>query len=135
MRLDDTVDVTLFLDTGAEATSLPAAVVDALQMPSGDELARRQADERAAAMAEELRRQGVQAQVQVVPGEGNVGVHGVIGASTRHHLRRLALGGRTFVDLVVNRREGEGLLGRDVLGKCPWLLHGPRRELWLLEPR
>ena len=134
VRLDGRVEATLLLDTGAESTSLPAPVVDALQLPCGNELARQRSDEQAAAIEAELRRHGVEARVSVPPDEGTfVGVHGVIEQSSLHHLRRLKLGSRTFEDLVVARSERGGVLGRDVLGECTWLLHGPRRELWLLE--
>ena len=135
VHLDDRREVTLLLDTGAESTSLPADVVDALQLPSGRALAQQRSDERAAAIEEEFRRQGLKARVKVTPDGGSfVGVHGVTEQASLHHVRALKLGKATFEDLVVTRRErGEGLLGRDVLGACTWLLHGPRRELWLLE--
>ena len=135
MRLDDARDVALLLDTGAGRTSLRADVVVALQLPAGEALAKQRADESAAALAEDLRRQGLEdVKVTVSPGNGkSIGLHGVEQTSSVHHLRRLSFGGRTFEDLVVTSCADEGLLGRDVLGRCVWLLHGPRRELWLLE--
>jgi hypothetical protein len=36
---------------------------------------------------------------------------------------------------VITSTRREGILGRDVLGKVPWLLHGSRGELWLLAPK
>ena len=134
VRIDDSLEVTLLLDTGAESTSLPARAVDALQLPSGKALARQRSDETAVAIEAELRRQGVLARVRVPPDDGSfVGVHGVTERSSLHHLRCLKLGSRTFEDLLVARSERGGVLGRDVLGDCTWLLHGPRREVWLLE--
>ncbi len=135
VRLDDARDVALLHDTGAGGTSLPADVVDALRLPAGEALAKQRAEERAAALAEDLRRQGLEGvKVTVSPGDGEfIGLHGVEQTSSVHHLRRLSFGGRAFDDLVVTRSADEGLLGRDVLGQCVWLLHGPRRELWLLE--
>ena len=137
VRLNDARDVDLLLDTGAGGTSLPADIVDALQLPPGEALAKQRADESAAALAEDLRRQGLaDVKVTVSPGDGtSIGLHGVEQTSSMHHLRRLTFGGRTFEDLVVTRRADEGLLGRDVLGRFQWLVHGPRRELWLLEAR
>lgn len=44
------------------------------------------------------------------------------------------LGNLVFRDLVVGAGHA-GWLGRDVLSRQPWLLHGPRRELWLLTRR
>jgi hypothetical protein len=135
VRLENQRDVTLLLDTGAESTSLPADVVDALELPSGADLAKARAAEQAAAIRAQLERQGVEVHdLTVAPDDGrSIGVHGVVEQRSVHHLRRLTLGGCVFEDLLVTRRdEPEGLLGRDVLGKCVWLLHGPRRELWLL---
>lgn len=62
----------------------------------------------------------------------STGVHGVNVVHPVHHLRRLTLGDMAFDDLLVTARD-DGVLGRDVLNKLPWLLHGPRRELWLLQ--
>jgi len=138
VRLENQHDVTLLLDTGAGSTSLPADAVDELALPSGTDLAKVRADERAAAITEQMKRQGVEVKdVTVTPDDGrSIGVHGVGEQRSLHHLRRLTLGSRVFEDLLVTRsNSGEGLLGRDVLGKCVWLLHGPRREIWLLAKR
>jgi len=135
VRLEDQRDVTLLLDTGAESTSLPADVVDALALPPGAELAKARAAEKGAAITGQLQRQGVEVKdVTVTPNDGeSIGVHGVREQRSLHHLRRLTLGGCVFEDLLVTRSNSrEGLLGRDVLGKCVWLLHGPRREIWLI---
>lgn len=140
VRLEDQEDVTLLLDSGAGSTSLPAAVVTRLGLPAGEDLARRQAavrQERFQAEMEEHNAKaiadGVKITVTVPPEDGrSTGVHGESKVYPLHHLRRLTLGGIPFDDLLVTAGEDEGLLGRDVLGTFPWLLHGERRELWLL---
>lgn len=140
VRLEEREDVTLLLDSGAAATSLPAEVVARLQLPPGDDLARRRANAHQQRLQAEFDRLnatapggGVQVRVTVAPDEGVAsGVHGVRTKFPLHHLRRLTLAGLMRDDLLVTAKEGEGLLGRDVLGTFPWLLHGPRHELWVL---
>lgn len=142
VRLEDKVDAELLLDTGAEGTSLPADLVATLALPPGDELARQRADERAARIQADLEAQlaergsKVGVQVRVEPAESAaVGVHGVPEPRSLHHLRTLELGGQRFADMLVSANPRHGVLGRDVLGRLPWLLHGPRQELWVLAPR
>jgi predicted aspartyl protease len=134
VRLEDRVDVALLLDTGADVTTLPADVVAQLGLPPGEELARQRAAAEAVAANLQLQRQGVSGTITVNPPDGGwVGAHGVSVQRPLHHLRALALAGRRVTDLVVAASEHEGALGRDVLGSVPFLLHGPRRELWLLQ--
>jgi hypothetical protein len=86
-------------------------------------------------MTADLARQGLKATVRVNPVDGSsIGVHGVAEQRSVLHLRLLELGGQRFEDLVITDTR-HGILGRDVLGKLPWLLHGPRREMWLLAPK
>ena len=82
---------------------------------------------------EAIARAGLQATVKVTPSDGSsIGIHEIEMKASLHHLRWLELGDRRFDDLVVSDVAREGQLGRDVLGKLPWVLHGPRSELWLL---
>ncbi|HEX6813527.1 MAG TPA: aspartyl protease family protein [Planctomycetota bacterium] len=131
VRLEGQLDVELLLDTGAGSTSLPREVVEALDLPAGDELAQRRAEQEAAEWQAAFARAGLQATVRVTPSDGSsIGVHEVERKASLHHLRRLDIGQRRFDDLLITGDEGR--LGRDVLGKMPWVLHGPRGELWML---
>ena len=133
--LENRVDVELLVDTGADLTSLPAAIAAKLALPSGEELARQRTAQRDAEMEADLQRQlgpGAQVKVRTVSDGGFIGVHGVAEQRAKLHLRMLELGGVLFRDLVVTDTKHEGVLGRDVLGELPWLLHGPRHELWVL---
>jgi predicted aspartyl protease len=135
VRVEDRVDVALLLDTGAASTSLPQEVVVQLALPSGDELARQRAEATAAGWAAAMAKSGLRGTVKVTPEDGqSIGVHGISEQRSLHHLRQLTLGARPFADLLVTSTPRHGCLGRDVLGKCTWLLHGPRHELWLLAP-
>lgn len=138
VRLNGKVDAVLLLDTGATRTSLPVDIAAKLSLPPGDELARRQADE-----AERRWRElnppdklpaGVKVEFSVAPDDGeSVGIHGVSTREPLVHLHTLELGDMQFEDLLVTATELPCRLGADVMGKMPWLLHGPRHELWLLE--
>lgn len=139
VQLEDRLDVELLLDSGASSTSLPAAVVARLGLPPGDDLARRQASDQQQRLQAEFDQTatalagGVKLTVTVPPDDGTfVGVHGAPTKRPLHHLRSLTFAGQEHADLVVTAIDGEGLLGRDVLGTFPWLLHGPRHELWVL---
>lgn len=140
VRLEGQEDATLLLDSGAVSTSLPAAVVARLALPPGDELARQRAKDRQERLQAEfddlndtMFAGGVKVTVTVPPDDGGAtGVHGVRAQYPLHHLRGLTLAGQAHADLLVTARDGGGLLGRDVLGTFPWLLHGPRHELWVL---
>jgi hypothetical protein len=138
VRLEDDDEIELLLDTGADSTSLPAGLAGKLSLPSGAHLEeeRREAQERA--MRQQLEGQGL-ASVKVTVGQDDgsrVGVHGV--ATTPRplfHLRSLRLGDREVPDLIVTEAAGSPVLGRDVLGRFNWILHGPRHELWLLDQK
>ncbi len=138
VRLEEADEIELLLDTGADTTSLPAGLAGQLSLPSGGQLesTRREAAERA--MREQLEGQGL-ANVEVTVGQDDgsrVGVHGVAtGPRSLFHLRSLRLGDREVRDLVVVEDSVSPALGRDVLGRFHWILHGPRQELWLLDPR
>lgn len=136
VRIDDREDISLLLDTGATGTTLPTPAVARLGLRSGEPLARKQAAERQRQLQAELDSQashGVAIQVTVHPDDGSrVGVHGVPEQTALHHLPRLAVGGVTVPDVLVTARDRDGRLGRDVLRAFPWLLHGPRREFWVL---
>jgi hypothetical protein len=138
VRLQDAGEIELLLDTGADRTSLPAGIAGQLSLPSGTQLeaGRREAEERE--LRAQLQRQGlVDVEVTVRQDDGSsVGLHGVsTGPRPLFHLRSLRLGDREVRDLVVVEDARSPKLGRDVLGRFGWILHGPLHELWLLDRR
>jgi len=134
VRVNDEVELPLLLDTGAARTTLPAEAIAALALPSGDALSRRQAEQRAAELRRSLAAQGLAVDVQVTSGDGRaVGIHDTPIETSYWHVRSLTLGALHASDLVVASTTRGGALGLDVLSAHPWLLHGPRRQLWLLE--
>ncbi|MBL8751445.1 MAG: retroviral-like aspartic protease family protein [Planctomycetes bacterium] len=138
VRVDDRVDVPVLVDTGAETTSLPASVVASLGLPSAaDPMAaqrRAEAAELQRSLAEQIGPGGkVEVTVSTSPTRTSVGAHGQPVAEAMHLVRRLAIGPFVCRDVVATS-SAEGRLGRDVLARVVWMLHGPRRELWLLEP-
>jgi predicted aspartyl protease len=136
VRLVDRLDVQLLLDTGAAVTSLPEDVVARLALPPGDDLASQRAAVASAAATAQLRQQGIEGTVTVSPGESAaVGAHGVRQPRPLHHLGALELAGHRVTDLLVTASGHEGVLGRDVLATVPFLLHGPRGELWVLQAK
>ena len=138
VRLEDQLDVSVLLDAGAESTSLPAEAIARLQLPSGRALAEQRSNEESRAIREALEQAGLVVQnVTTNSADGrSIGVHGVSTPATEpRHLRRLQLGDRVVEDLVVTEAVGDAAIGRDVLAKFVWLLHGPRRELWQLAPK
>jgi len=138
VRLEGADEIELLLDTGADSTSLPAGLAEQLSLPSGAQLERKRREAEERAMREQLEGQGL-ANVKVTVGQDDgsrVGVHGVAtGPRSLFHLRSLRLGDREVRDLIVVEDAGSPALGRDVLGRFNWILHGPRHELWLLDQR
>ena len=138
VELDGSEAIELLLDTGASETSLPDGLAGKLALPAGTELAAQRAEASARSLREQLERQGLVAVEVVVPADdgSRIGVHGVATpARPLFHLRSLRLGHREVRDLVVIEDPHSPKIGRDVLGTFDWILHGPRRELWLLEAR
>ena len=138
VELDGSEAIELLLDTGASETSLPDGLAGKLALPAGTELAAQRAEASARSLREQLERQGLVAVEVVVPADdgSRIGVHGVATpARPLFHLRSLRLGNREVRDLVVIEDPHSPKIGRDVLGTFDWILHGPRRELWLLEAR
>ena len=138
MRLDGSVEVELLLDTGAESTSLPQGLAAQLALPSGYAHERERREKGAESIRQQLEEAGlVVHDVKVHDTDGSsAGVHGVMtGPRPVYRLRSLQLGDREVRDLVVVEDEDTPVLGRDVLAKFDWILHGPRSELWLLVPK
>lgn len=138
VRLDGVDEIELLLDTGADSTSLPAGLAEKLSLPAGEQLERNRREAQERAIRLQLEGQGhASARVTVGQDDGSrVGVHGVTtGPRPLFHLRSLRLGDREVPDLVVTEAARSPVLGRDVLGRFSWILHGPRHELWLLEQR
>ena len=129
----------MLIDSGAERTSLPAKAIARLALGRGDALDARRRRATAARAAAELRAAGLEdVRVEIPAADGaQVGLHGAAGGSAAvYHLPQIELGGRAFADLIVVEQTGDApVLGRDVISGCAWLLHGPRREIWLLEAR
>ncbi|MCC7062104.1 MAG: retroviral-like aspartic protease family protein [Planctomycetes bacterium] len=138
VSLNGGAEIELLLDTGAYSTCLPAGMAQLLSLPSGAQLERERREAEALAISKQLAQQGT-ASVKVTVGQANgssVGLHGVpTGPRPLFHLRSLCLGNREVRDLVVVESAQSPILGQDVLAKLDWILHGPRRELWLLEHR
>jgi len=133
VRIDERQDVELLLDTGSSSTRLPMHLVESLRLPDAtaetEDARRREAEElRVALMAAGMRDVRVERR-----GGGEVGVGGEERPDRPFAVASLALGNRTWEHLVVHGSWGsEGLLGRDVLARFPWLLDWRAQSLLLL---
>lgn len=130
--------IELLLDTGASATCLPHGLAAELNLPSGAALEEQRRQENIARMTKQLEDQGLTGvKVEVGARDGStIGIHGqATSARTLHHLRSLKIGKRELTDLIVTEDDESSVLGADVLSTFEWLLHGPKRELWLVEVR
>lgn len=133
VRLEDRHDVELLLDTGSRSTCLPKALVEALELPSGEALVAREQRREIEDLRAAFERMGVQVDGLKVETGAAVGVHGVEVGSRPYHLRLLVLGDLQLADLCVYCKATDGAqLGEDVLGRVPWAVDRRRSELILL---
>jgi hypothetical protein len=129
------VQAILKLDTGAGTTSLPAALVQELDLPDGTAEVRRQD----AANAEALRRAAEEKGLQVrsVKFETGTGELSLFGETSRpwYLLGALRLGRAECQSRTVHASgERHGLLGADVLRRIVWALDGPGSRLLVRDP-
>ena len=127
--------VTLLLDTGAEGSSLPAAVIASLQLPDGQAEHQRRNDAKEDQLRRELEAKGVIVGNVQVSGGGVAGASGTARPCTYHLLDGLRLG-RVQVDslLITDTDQPAGTMGADVLGKLVWALDGPQNRLLVRDP-
>ncbi len=136
VRIDGRQDLELLLDTGSSSTRLPMQVVESLRLPDATE----EVENARRREAEDLRVALMEAGVRDVRverrGGGEVGVGGEERPDRPFAVSSLALGTRTWDHVIVHGSSGtEGLLGRDVLARSPWLLDWRARSLVLLEAK